>query len=140
MGTSSLALARERLKIIAEGIGFTGDTAVLATVYVADLECLKRYSPGAFQFLAVCETVLSYAGVDAPIGINVYLYALSSGTDGEALDDLVTQLKTAWTDPGNFPDGELVCAAVTFDAYESMLDESSGSLLRAHLICYFPAE
>jgi len=138
MGTSWLALARERLKIIAEGIGFTGNCAVLATVHAADLECFKRYSPSSFQFLAVCESVLSYAGVDAPTGINVYLYALSSGTDGEALDDLVTSLKTAWTDPANFPGGEVVCAAVTFDAYETMFDEPSGSVLRAHLICYFP--
>jgi hypothetical protein len=140
MGSSWLALARERLKSIADGLGFSGRSAVLATVHAADLECFKRYAPGDFTFLAVCETVLAYAGVNTPTGINVYLYATSAGMDGEALDDLVTQLKTAWTNVTNYPGGELICAAVTFDAYESMLEEPAASLLRAHLICYFPAE
>lgn len=139
MGTSWLALARERLKIIADDKGFSGNSAVIATVHAADLECITRLTPGSFKFLAVCETVLSYAGVDTPTGINVYLYAALSGRDGEDLDDLVTQLKGAWTNAGNYPGGELVCAAVTFDAYESMIETPTAPLLRAHLVCYFPA-
>ncbi len=139
MGTSWLALARQRLKRIADGIEF-GGSAVLSTVHAADLECFQRYTPGVFEFLAVCESVLSYAGIDAPTGIHVYLYVTSPGADGEGLDDWVTQLKTAWMNAANYPSGELVCAAVTFDAYETMLQEPSAALLRAHLICYFPAE
>lgn len=138
MATSLLALARERLKIIAESAGYPGKCAVLATIHAADLECWRRYTPGDFQFLAVCESALSYAGIDAPTAINVYLYANSQGVDGEAMDDFVEALKALWINPANFPSGELACAAMTFDAYEALREEPSAVLLRAHLICYFP--
>ena len=140
MGTGWLALVRERLKSIVIDSGVTPNATVLATVMAADLECLRRYSPGNFQFVAVCESVISYTGIDTPTGINVSVYAHSPGTDGEALDDLVTQLKTAWRNPGNYPTGEAICLAVTADACESLLEEPSGSLLRAHLVCYFAVE
>ncbi len=139
MPTSKLALARERLKTIAETeTSLSGNCALLANVHAADLECWKRYAPGAFQFLAVCESALSYAGIDAPTAIHVYLYAHVDDGTAEALDDLSVALKTLWIDAGNYPDGELACAAVTFDAYETLIEEPSGALLRAHLICYFP--
>ena len=139
MATSLLALARERLKIIAESAGFSGKCAVLASIHAADLECWRRYTPGDFQFLAVCESALSYAGIDAPTAIHVYLYANSQDIDSEAMDDFVTQLKAFWINPANFPSGELACATMTFDAYEPLCEEPSGVLLRAHLICYFPS-
>ena len=138
MATSDLALARERLKIIAESIGFSGKAAVVPSIHAADLEFWKRYAPGEFKFFAVGESTLAFAGIDAPTAIHAYLYASSSSADGESVDDLVTQLKAYFIDAGNYPGGELVCAAVTFDAYETMLDEPSGPVLRAHLICYFP--
>ncbi|MEI6235349.1 MAG: hypothetical protein WCT04_20015 [Planctomycetota bacterium] len=140
MGTSWLALTRERLKTIASSSGFLGNSVVLATVHAADLDCLKRFTPGSFQFAAICESEISYAGVDAPTGINAYVYAYSPGADGELFDDLATQLKSAWLNPANYPTGEQVCSAVTLDACESLIEEPSGSLLRAHFVCYFAGD
>src|ERR1043165_827008 len=114
MPTSSLALARERLKTIAGTItGLSGDCVVLVDNFTADFECWKRYAPGGgFRFLAVCESALSFDGVDSPTAIRVYLYA-SDAANAEALDDLIAALRAAWLDAGNYPGGELVCDAVT---------------------------
>src|SRR5438552_3511546 len=114
MPSSSLALARERLRTIAETITeLDGEGALLGTVHAADLECWKRYTPGDFYFLAVCDGTLAFAGIDAPTAIHVYLYAHDDDGTAKALDDLIVSLKSLWTDAGNYPSGELVCAAVT---------------------------
>jgi hypothetical protein len=137
--SSSLALARERLKTIAETISeLDGECALLPTIDAANLECWKRYTPGDFFFLAVCGSTLAYAGIEAPTSIHAYLYVHDDDGTAAALDDLVAQIKALWTDAANFAGGELICAAVTFDPYEALIEEEPGALLRAHLICYFP--
>lgn len=140
MSTSSLALARERLKTIAETqSALVGKCALLANIHAADLGCLKRYTPGALLFLAVCESELSYPGVDAPTAIHAYFYARVGDASAGELDDWMVLLKSVWTDSENFPDGELVCQTVTFSAYETFLEEPAAAVLRAHVICYFDA-
>src|SRR5258708_5775632 len=113
---SLLALARERLKIIADGYPtLSGKCAVLSGLDAAELECWKRYGPGEFYFLAVAESSLSYGGIDAPTAIHAYLYAQISGGDGEALDDLASELRALWINPANYPGGELACAETTIE-------------------------
>src|SRR5947207_3943137 len=101
---SALALARERLKTIADSVtGLSGNCLVLNDVHAADVECWKRYAPGGgFRFLAVCEGALSFDGVDAPTAIRAYVYA-SDAPSAEALDDLVAALRAAWLNAANYP-------------------------------------
>jgi hypothetical protein len=138
MPTSPLTKARERLKTIAEALDpFADACELLADAGAADLACWTRYAPGEFRFLAIGESLLTYAGIESPLAIHAYLYAAIS-PDATALDGLVTQLKLAWRDNANYPGGELPCTALTFDPCEVLLNDPAAPLVRVHFTLYFP--
>lgn len=140
MPTSLFGLARERLKAIAEGLtGFAGKCAVLSGCEAADVEAWRRYTPGAFVFLAIGGAGLSMGAIESPGAVNVYLYA-QTDADGESLDDLIAALRAAWLDTANYPGGELACADVTFEAPETLVCEPGRAFLRLSAACYFAAE
>ena len=141
MPTSPLGLARERLRAIADSIAtLTGSCAVFARREVADIESWRRYVPGDYYFLAVCESALAPGGITAPAAISVYLYS-ASDADGSAVVDLAAQLRTAWMNAGNYPGGEIVCSDVAFEQPEPLgllAADPARPFFRTRLTCYFP--
>lgn len=136
---SPYALARERLKTIAETVtGLSGRCAVLAGRENADVEAWRRCTPGDFLFLAVCESSLAPGAIDSPGSIAAYLYAQTAAS-GEALDDLIDALRDEWLDASNYPGGELACADVSFEPAAVLSAEPARAFLRVRITCYFAA-
>lgn len=138
--SSPYALARERLKTIAETVtGLSGKCAVLAGRESADVEAWRRYTPSGLLFLAVGESALAPGGIDTPGTIAVYLYA-QTDANGEALDDLLDALRDKWLDASNYPGGELACQDLSFEPAVTLCAEPSRAFLCVRITCYFAAE
>ena len=139
MPSTQLSLARTRLQTIAETVsGLAGNCFIVPTAADAEIQAFQRLAPGAFTFLAICESTASFGAVSTPTAIDAYLYMRASPT-GLELDDLVATLKTAWETTLHYPEGELVCGSAAYEPYQSLIPEPGNEVVKIKFVCYFPA-
>jgi len=124
MADGKVALARLRLKTIANGLSADGLVLEASRVFVGTWSAVKAFA-GTFSLMGSAElkigsASLGYSGFDDPLVIEAELTVPLDGATDQSwtnVDNLVQGLREAWLDSGNYPIGELTAGRVDYEPY-----------------------
>jgi hypothetical protein len=120
MADSKRALARKRLKVLAEGVSADGlvlaaDRVVLGHAAAEDDFSAAAVLEAGVPRLEVRGASLGFSGSEYPLVVEAELTVPLDAAvpqDGCAVDNLVTALRAAWLNPAAYPAGELAAGQV----------------------------
>jgi hypothetical protein len=124
MADGKVALARKRLKAIAESIGADGLALNAQRVFLGSWDAAKAFA-GEFSLdgspeLQIGSASLGFSGDDNPLVIEARLTVPLDGSVAQPwadVDNLVQALRAAWLTAGNYPGGELSAQRVDYEPY-----------------------
>lgn len=124
MADGKVALARLRLKAIANGVSADGLVLDAARVFVGTWSAVKAFA-GTFSLmgspeLKIGSASLGFSGSEEPLVVEAELTVpldASADQTWTNVDNLVQVLRNAWLDGGNYPLGELTAGRVDYEPY-----------------------
>jgi len=124
MADGKVALARLRLKTIAEGLTADGLALEAARVFVGTWSAVKAFA-GTFSLVGAPElkigsASLGFSGFEDPLVVEAELTVALDGSTDQSwtnVDNRSQALRAAWLDGGNYPLGELTAGRVDYEPY-----------------------